>query len=335
MGRTELHICRTGFGALPIQRAGMDEAIAILRKAYDNGINFFDTARGYTDSEEKIGHALSDVRKNIVIATKTPAKDAKTLFEHLETSLKNMKTDYIDIYQLHNPADLPDPDDASGLYAALLKAKDKGMIRYIGLTNHRLENALTAAESGLYDTIQFPLSSISSEEDLSLIAKCKEKDIGVIAMKALCGGLLTNAASSFAFLRQYDNLIPIWGIQRESELDEFLSFEKNPPALDAKMMAIIEKDRKELGGEFCRGCGYCLPCPVGIEIPMAARMALLLRRSPYERFLEDDWKEKMHLIHKCIDCRQCAGRCPYGLKAPELLKKMLADYDEFYSAHKS
>ena len=335
LGRTNLMVTKSGFGALPIQRVSFEEAKKILRKAYDNGINFFDTARAYSDSEEKIGYSLSDVRNNIIIATKSTAKDKKTLITDIETSLSKLKTDYIDILQLHNPEVLPDPNDAEGLYAGLLEAKKRGMIRFIGITNHRIKNALDAAASELYDTVQFPLSSISADVDLKLIEECKKRDVGVIAMKALSGGLITNAASTFAFLRQFDNLIPIWGIQRESELDEFIDLEKNPPKLDDVMWAIINKDRAELAGDFCRGCGYCMPCPAGIEIPTSARITLLLGRSPYKGFLKDEFKEKMELINNCIECGNCKNHCPYKLDTPNLLKRELKNYEEFYDKHRS
>jgi uncharacterized protein len=334
LGRTNLMVSRSGFGALPIQRVSLGDAQKILRKAYDNGINFFDTARGYSDSEEKIGYSLSDVRNNIIIATKSPAKDKKTLLEHIHTSLKSLRTDYIDILQLHNPAILPDPEDEEGLYAGLLEAKKKGLVRFIGITNHKIKNARDAAASGLYDTVQFPLSSLSAETDLELIEECRKSNVGLIAMKALSGGLITNAASTFAFLRQFDNLVPIWGIQKETELDEFISLEKNPPLLDEAMWSIINKDRAELAGDFCRGCGYCLPCPAGIEIPMSARITLLLGRSPYGRFLEDNFKENMHRINNCIECGHCKNHCPYKLDTPNLLKRELKNYNEFYAEHK-
>jgi uncharacterized protein len=333
LGRTNLMVSRSSFGALPIQRVSFEEAKKILCKAYENGINFFDTARGYTDSEEKIGYSLSEVRSNIIIATKSPAKDKKTLLEDIETSLSKLKTDYIDILQLHNPDELPNSEDAEGLYSGLLEAKKKGMIRFIGITNHRIKNALDAAASELYDTVQFPLSSLSAEADLKLIDECKKRDVGVIAMKALSGGLITNAASTFAFLRQYDNLVPIWGIQKESELDEFIALEKNPPKLDDVMWAIINKDRADLAGDFCRGCGYCMPCPAGIQIPTAARITLLLGRSPYQKFLKDDFKEEMELINNCIECGNCKNHCPYKLDTPNLLKRELKNYEEFYTNH--
>lgn len=333
LGRTNLTVSRSGFGALPIQRISLQEAGRLLRKAYERGINFFDTARSYTDSEVKIGAALADVRERIIIATKTGAEDRKTFFEHLETSLRNLKTDYIDIYQLHNPKTLPDPDDSEGLYRALLEAKNKGMIRFIGITNHRLEVAIAAAESGLYDTVQYPLSLLSNEKDLGLIGICAQKDVGLIAMKALSGGLINNGKAAFAFLRQYQNVLPIWGVQKDSELDEFLACEQNPPVLDDAMWEIINKFRSELSGEFCRGCGYCLPCPAQIPIPMAARMALFLGRAVYQSFLTDEWREKMELIEKCIDCGHCRNHCPYELDTPKLLKKNLVAYRKFAAEH--
>lgn len=333
LGRTNLMVSRSGFGALPIQRISFDEAKRILRKAYDNGINFFDTARAYTDSEEKLGYALADVRNKIILATKTQAQDKKTLFQHLETSLRNLRTDYVDILQLHNPKELPNPHDADSLYTGLLEAKQKGMIRFIGLTNHSIKNALQAADSELYDTIQFPLNPLASEAELSLIGVCKERDIGVIAMKALSGGLITHAAAAFAFLRQYENVVPIWGIQELSQLDEFLALEKNPPILDEAMWQVIQRDKTELAGEFCRACGYCLPCPAGIEIPTQARISLLLRRAPVQPFLEADFREKMNRINQCIECGHCKSNCPYGLDTPNLLKRELKRYNEFYQAH--
>lgn len=335
LGRTNLQVSRSGFGAIPIQRIGFDDAKRVLQKAYEGGINFYDTARSYTDSEEKIGYALSDLRKEIIIATKTPSTDKAGVLRDLETSLKNLKTDYIDIYQLHNPETLPDPDDPDSSYAALLEAKQKGMIRFIGLTNHRFKLALTALESGLYDTIQFPLSSLSSDQDLRLIEECKQWNVGVIAMKALAGGLITNAAVAFAFLRQYDNVVPIWGIEKLSQLEEFLGFEKKPPLLDEKMRQVIAADREELSGSFCRACGYCMPCPAGIPIPTAARMSLLLRRMPYQQFMTLEWRRRMSLINNCQSCGHCRNHCPYGLDTPGILKMMLKDYEEFYQAHQT
>lgn len=329
LGSTGIAATRSGFGALPIQRLSKEEAARLLVLAYEGGINFFDTANAYTDSEEKIGLALSSVRKNIFLATKTGSSTPDQFWKHLELSLTRMKTDYIDIYQFHNPSSMPSDE----MLSCMVKAKAQGMIRHIGVTAHRLDTALAEIESGAFETMQFPLSALSSEKDLDLVRLCKEKNMGVIGMKGLAGGLLTSAAPSMAYLRRFDNLVPIWGIQRESELQEVLELEKNPPTLDEAMMARIEKDRRELAGDFCRGCGYCLPCPAGIPINNAARMPQLLRRSPYAGYLTDEWAEQMERINNCINCRACAKRCPYELDTPKLLRAALADYRQFRAEH--
>lgn len=329
LGRTEIKVNRNGFGALPIQRVSQNEASDLLKKAYRFGITFFDTARFYTDSEEKIGHALHDVRKKIIIATKTMAVTADDFKSQLQTSLEMMKTDYVDIYQFHNPPFCPKPHDGSGLYEAMLDAKKTGMVRHIGITNHRLAVAFEAAESGLYDTIQFPFSYLATEKETELVNLCHTKNIGFIAMKALAGGLITSSAAAYAYIAQFDNVIPVWGVQREWELDEFIGFSDNPPILNQKMREQIARDLKELGKEFCRGCGYCLPCPAGIDIPNAARMSLMIRRAPVSVYLNDDWKEKMDKVDKCSHCNQCKSRCPYGLDTPALLMENLIDYKKF------
>ena len=326
LGRTNLCVNKNGFGALPVQRRTMEDAKAILRHAYENGINFFDTARAYSDSEEKIGYALSDVRKNIVIATKTMAKDVAGFWQDLETSLKNLKTDHVDIYQFHNPPFCPKPGDGSGLYEAMLQARAEGKIRFIGITNHSRDIAFEALRSGLYDTLQFPFSYLSSEEDIALVKEAGERNVGFICMKAMSGGLITNARQAYAFMVQYKNALPIWGVQKMEELDEFLECEVDDAALDVDF---IEREKKTLSGDFCRGCGYCLPCPVSIPINNAARMSLLLRRSPSAQWLSQDWREKMARIDECIGCRHCAMHCPYHLDTPNLLRKNLADYREF------
>lgn len=328
LGKTGITVEKNAFGALPIQRISTQEAVKLLRKAYDRGVTFFDTARWYTDSEEKLGEAFDGMREKIYIATKTGSKTAEDFWKDLNTSLHNLRTDYIDIYQFHNPAFCPKPGDGTGLYEAALEAKEKGMIRHIGITNHRLSVAHEAIESGLYETLQFPFCYLATDKDIELVEKCKEANMGFIAMKALSGGLITNSAAAYAFLVQYDNVLPIWGVQRESELDEFLSYIDNPPAMTEELSKIIEKDREELLGEFCRGCGYCMPCPVGIEINNAARMSLLIRRSPSQAQLTPQAQEKMKLIEKCLHCNQCKSKCPYGLDTPELLAKNYQDYCE-------
>ena len=328
LGRTNLVVSKNGFGALPIQRISIEEAGKLLRKAYDSKINYFDTARFYTDSEEKIGLALSDVREQIIISTKTAALTVDGFWKDLETSLSLLKTDYVDIYQFHNPPFCPRPGDGSGLYEAMLEAKVLGKIRFIGMTNHRLSVAEESVTSGLYDTLQFPFSYLAGEQEERLVHLCSEHDVGFICMKALAGGLITRSDVAYAFLSQYP-VAPIWGVQRESELDEFISYIDNPPRLDEKMLEFIDQERRSLAGEFCRGCGYCMPCPMGIEINNCARMSLLLRRSPAESHLTPEGQAKMKQIEKCIECGKCKAKCPYGLDTPALLKKNHEDYKTF------
>ncbi|MBQ1408301.1 MAG: aldo/keto reductase, partial [Bacteroidales bacterium] len=274
LGRTDIVVPKNGFGALPIQRISEEETIKLIRKALDNGMYYFDTARFYTDSEEKLGKALKGRRHEAIISTKTGAETVEDFWKDLETSLQLLQTDYIDIYQFHNPPFCPLPGDGSGLYEAMLEAIKQGKVRHIGISNHRLAVAQKAIDSDLYETLQFPFSYLASEKELDLVRQCQEKNIGFICMKALAGGLINHAATAYAYLDQFDGVVPIWGIQRERELDEFISFQDNPPTLTNEMRQRIEKDRNELTGDFCRGCGYCQPCTVGIEIESCNRMYL-------------------------------------------------------------
>lgn len=328
LGKTNITVNKNGFGALPIQRISKQAAISLIQKAYKNGINFFDTARFYTDSEEKLGEALIGIREKVYIATKTAAVTADDFWKDLDISLHNLQTDYIDIYQFHNPSFCPKPNDGSGLYEAMSEAKKQGKIRHIGITNHRLQVAKEAIDSGLYEVLQFPFCYLATEKDIEIVEKCKKANMGFIAMKALSGGLLTNSEAAYAFLSQYEQVLPIWGVQRENELDEFLSYIQNPPKMTEEIQQIIEEDRKQLLGEFCRGCGYCMPCPAEIEINNCARMSLLLRRSPSYLQLTQEVQKKMKKIEECLHCGKCKSKCPYGLDTPALLEKNYQDYME-------
>lgn len=326
-GSTGLTVERNGFGALPIQRIPKGDAVRLLQRARGGGIEVFDTARGYTDSEEKLGEAFSGRRDGIVLATKTPSQNAEGFWKDLHTSLTLLRTDYIDLYQFHNPAFCPRPGGRDGLYDAMLQARQQGKVRFIGITNHRLAVAEEAVESGLYDALQFPFSYLSTLQEQALVRRCFEKGMGFLAMKALSGGLITNAAAACAWLMQFPGVVPIWGVQREKELDDFLGC-INAPVLTEELAACIETDRQALGGEFCRGCGYCMPCPQGIEIHMCARASLLLRRAPREMLLSESGERMMRQIEDCVECGQCAAKCPYGLDTPSLLKRNYQDYCE-------
>lgn len=333
LGNTGIIVNKNGFGALPIQRISEKSAVSILHKAYEHGIEFYDTARFYTDSEKKLGLAFGGIRKNVYLASKTMAQMPEGFWKDLEETLGNLKTDYLDIYQFHNPPFCPKPGDGSGLYEAMTEAKKQGMVRHIGITNHRLAVAQEAVECGLYHTLQFPFSYLSGDKELALVKKCKEAGMGFLAMKALAGGLITNSAAAYAFMEQFPHVLPIWGIQRERELDEFLSYQEKEPELTDKLQAAIDHDRAQLQGEFCRGCGYCMPCPAGIEINNCARMSLMIRRAPLKAQLTKEMQEKMKKIEECLHCGKCKEKCPFGLDTPTLLEKNYKDYQEILAGN--
>ena len=329
LGKTNLEVNKNGFGALPIQRCSMDEAVEILKKAYDEGINFYDTAHFYTDSEEKMGNAFEDIpRENIYLVSKTAAETPEVFWSDLKTSLESLKTDYLDLYQFHNISFVPKEDD--DVYKAMLEAKEKGMIRHIGITTHKITFAHEAIESGLYETLQYPFSYLSGEEEIELVERCKELDVGFIAMKAMGGGLIKNSKASFAYINQFDNVLPIWGIQKLEELDEFLSY-NDTTVLTDDLKAEIEKDKEELGENFCRGCAYCMPCPEEINISLCARMSLWIRRFPAEPYLTEEYQEMMEHTKDCTECYSCTDKCPYELDIPELLKENYEDYQNVLS----
>ncbi len=326
LGKTGITVVQNAFGALPVQRVSMEEAVKLLRRAYDGGMRYFDTARAYSDSEEKLGEAFDGMRDKVFIATKTAAKTPEGFWRDLETSLKNLRTDYIDVYQFHCVQQCYRPGDGTGMYECMLEAKKQGKIRHIGVTAHKIGVAKECAESGLYETMQFPFSYLSGKQELELVEICKKQNMGFICMKALAGGLINNSRVAMAYMTQFDNVLPIWGIQKESELDEWLSYMQDTPEMDAEIRAYIDKEQKELSGDFCRGCGYCMPCPQGITINQCARMSLMLRRAPSKEWLSEYWQKEMAKIETCLHCNACASKCPYELNTPELLQKNLEDY---------
>lgn len=335
LGRTGLEISRTGFGALPIQRVSFEEAGALLNRALDGGVTYIDTARAYTDSEEKIGRAISHRRGEYFIATKTHAKSAESFWKDLETSLRLLNTDCIDVYQFHNPPFVPVPGGADGLYDAALKAREQGKIRFIGITQHSIERAEQIVESGLYDTLEYPFNHLATEREVALVRRCGEKNVGFVAMKALSGGLVTDARIPYAYLSEFENVVPIWGFQQMWELEQVLGFSENPVPMTDELRALIAKDRTELVGGFCRSCGYCLPCPANIPIPNANRMKQLLGRAVWQGYVTPEWQANMARIEDCIHCGACAKRCPYELKPYETLPGQLAYYREFVKTHQS
>lgn len=326
LGTTGITVPQNAFGALPVQRVDMEMASLILRRAYKGGMTFFDTARAYSDSEQKIGKALGEVRDKIFLASKTMARTPEAFWCDLEESLRMLQTDYIDIYQFHCVDTCYRPGDGTGMYECMQKAKEQGKILHIGVTSHKLEVARECVKSGLYETMQYPLSYLSIDKELELVDMCKEQKMGFIAMKGLAGGLINNSRAAFAFMSQFDHVLPIWGIQKLEELEEWLGYMEHPPVLDEEITAFIEKEKLELTGDFCRGCGYCLPCPAEIPINNCARMSQMIRRAPSADWLSPQWQDNMKKIENCLNCGECKKRCPYELNTPELLKKNYEDY---------
>lgn len=326
LGSTGIITVQNAFGALPIQRVDEATAVRILRRAYEGGMRFFDTARAYSDSEEKLGKAFEGMRDKIYIASKTMAKTPEEFWQQLDTTLKNLKTDYLDLYQFHCVNQCYAPADGTGMYECMLEAKAQGKIRHIGVTAHKLQIAFDCVKSGLYETMQFPFSYLSSEKEIALVQACKEANMGFIAMKGLAGGLIHDSKAAMAYMTRFDNVLPIWGIQKMSELEEWLVFMEETPVYDEKIADFVAKERKELAGDFCRGCGYCMPCPAGIMINQCARISLMLRRAPSAGWLAPDMQKEMEKIEHCLNCGKCKSKCPYELDTPELLKKNLADY---------
>ena len=335
LGTTGITVPQNAFGALPIQRVSADEAVRLLRRAREGGMRFFDTARAYTDSEEKLGLAFGGHWDGLYVATKTAAKTPEALRADLETSLRLLQRDYIDIYQFHMAGQCYRPGDGTGMYEAMLEAKAQGKIRHIGITAHKIGVAEDIIASGLYETLQYPFSYLSTPREAALAESCRKANMGLIAMKALAGGLVTNADAAFAYIAQYDNVLPIWGIQRPEELEQWLGFFRTPASLTPELRSFIEKERGELTGEFCRGCGYCMPCPAGIEINQCARMSLMLRRAPAAAWLTEEWQQKMHQIENCRHCGYCMSKCPYSLNTPELLQANYKDYWEVLAASRA
>lgn len=325
LGSTGITTPQNAFGALPVQRVDMQTAVKLLRGAYEGGMTFFDTARAYSDSEEKLGEAFQGIRDKIYISSKTMAKTPEKFWEDLDTTLKNLRTDHLDIHQFHCVTQCYKPGDGTGMYEAMLEAKKQGKVRHIGITAHLIDVAEEIVESGLYETLQFPFSYLSTDREIRLVQNAEKAGMGFIAMKGLAGGLLTNSEACMAFMQQYP-VLPIWGIQRETELEQWLSFFERDAVMTEEIAAFIEKDRASLMGDFCRGCGYCMPCTVGIQINNCARMSQLIRRAPSQNYLSEEWQGLMGKIEECIDCGACKAKCPYGLDTPALLRKNLADY---------
>ncbi|MDR3561695.1 MAG: aldo/keto reductase [Negativicutes bacterium] len=330
LGKTGLNVSELGFGGIPIVRLATDEAVAILRHAFDRGITFYDTANAYKDSEAKMGIAFSGIRDKVVLATKTLKRDAAGAKEQLENSLRMLQTDYIDLYQFHQVAQEKDWAAISapgGALEVVVKAQQEGKIRHIGVSSHGLPMAIKLLKMGLFTTIQFPFNFIETDPSSELHVLAREMNIGILAMKPFAGGVIDNGPLAFKFLRQYPDVLAIPGYDSVAAVDNIVDLYDQPNVVDSSDLALMDKYRAELGKRFCRRCEYCLPCPHGVNITpamgypiMAARMSPQIAASRQTQIMET--------VVKCTQCGVCISRCPYELPIPEILRK---NYDLFES----
>lgn len=331
LGKTGLLVSKVAMGGIPIMRLGRKEAVGVVKKVLDLGVNFIDTANGYADSEEKIGKALRGrKREEVIIASKSGASDKKTLLKHLSLSLKRMGLDYIDIYQLHgvNSEERRRQVMApGGAYEGLKETIEKGRVKHAGFSSHSMDETKKLILTGKFEVVQIPFNFIDTEPEKEIIPLARKKNLGIIAMKPLGGGLLSNARLCFRYLAQFPDIIPDPGIERIEEMKEILQVAGESRPLSDQEKKEIEKIREELGKEYCRRCDYCQPCSEDIPISSVLVLKGLLKRMPLESLIE--WIDPaIEKAKRCTECEECVERCPYNLLIPQLLKGSIAIWKE-------
>ncbi len=330
LGKTGLKISRLGFGGIPIQKIDAKGTRELFLQMKDAGINFVDTARGYTVSESYIGEALCGIREHFVLATKSMSRDRDGMARDIETSLRNLKTDYIDLYQIHNPsmAQLDSVLSAGGALEALQSAKSQGKILHIGITAHLKEVFERALALDFAETVMFPYNIVETQGE-ELIKKCAEKNIGFIAMKPLAGGAIENATLAMRFIASNpDVTVIIPGMADKKEIEQNINAICDVTPLNESELCEIAKVREALGTAFCRRCNYCAPCTVGINIP-----GVFLMDGYLSRYGLGDWaKARYEAMGKkasdCIGCAECESRCPYDLPIREMLKSAAERFEK-------
>jgi predicted aldo/keto reductase-like oxidoreductase len=336
-GKSELLVSKIAFGAIPIQRLNTADAVAVVRGVIDLGVNFIDTANGYTDSEEKIGIAIKDIpRDNLIITTKSGARDKKTYLEHIDLSLKQLGTDYIDLHQMHGVSS-PGCYDAvfgeGGAYEGLMEAVRAGKVRFPAFSSHSVPMAIQMMREHDFAAVQLPFNYIDTEALAEAIPLAKELDMGFIAMKPLGGGLLSDAGLSFRYLAQFDSIIPDPGIEKLSEMEEIVRISEVNEPFTAADAAAVERAKAEMGSSWCHRCEYCRPCPQNIAISMALNTTSFMKRLPPWRSIEMAG-QVMENARNCTACRVCVERCPYKLDVPVLLKERLEKWDRFVAENR-
>ncbi len=322
LGKTGLKVSRMGLGGIPVQRIDREGTKKLLQAMAAAGINYIDSARAYSVSEEYLGYGLEGIRDKFVLATKSGAKDKETMARDIDISLKNFRTDYIDLYQLHNP-------DAKGLeqilapggaLEALQEAKAAGKIGHIGITLHALELFRKALDMDWVETIMFPYNFVETQAEAE-IAACREKNIGFIAMKPLAGGAIADARLAMRFVGKNPAVtIVIPGMAELSELQENREAIEDESPWEEAEEAKVEEIRKTLGSQFCRRCNYCAPCTVGISIPSMFLMEGYLSRYGLADWARGRYEALPQTASACIQCGACEPRCPYHLPIRQMLK---------------
>lgn len=330
LGRTGLEISRLGFGGIPIQRVNAGQAAALLEAVRAGGISYIDTARGYTVSEELIGQAIEGHRQEFVLATKSMSRDRASMAADIETSLRNLRTDYIDLYQIHNPTpeQLEQVCGTGGALEALQEAKGAGKIGHLGVTAHSLEVFRRALELDWVETVMFPYNIVENQGE-ELMGKAREKGIGFICMKPLAGGAIEDAALALRYVCANPNVsVVIPGMYSPEEVAQNIAAAENSAPLTGEEREKMEAIRRQLGTNFCRRCNYCAPCTVGISIPNVFLFHGYLSRYGLEQWARDRYGALSAKAGACVECGQCEERCPYHLPIREMLKTAAKDFGE-------
>ena len=330
LGKTGFQVSELGFGGIPILRLEASEAERIVRFAHEQGINFFDTANAYHDSEAKIGRAFAGIRQNVIFATKTMRRDGAGALDQLEQSLRNLRTDYIDLYQLHQVAQenvWQTISTPGGALEVLQKAKEQGKIRAVGVSSHSRPMAIKLIQTGLFATIQFPFNFIEQDAAQDLFPEARKLDVGILAMKPFAGGMIDNASIVFKYLRQHPDVIPLPGFDSVAAVKEVVDFYQQPNRVLPEDEALMQHYRTELGQQFCRRCEYCQPCPQGVMITPAMGYQVVARRMSPTVSVEFS-RAAMETVPRCVDCGICIQRCPYNLPIPTMLRRHYAMWEE-------
>lgn len=330
-GKTNLMVTPVAMGGIPLMRLSKKEAVDVVRKVLAMGVNFIDTATGYGDSEEKIGQALKERRRqDIVIASKSGASDKKTFLEHVDLSLKRLQTDYIDIYHLHGVSseeNIREVMGPGGAYEGLEEAIKRGKVRYPAFSSHFVDIAKKLMLTERFDVAQIPFNFIEVEPEKEIIPLARKMNLGFIVMKPMGGGLLEDATLCFRYLAQFSGIVPDPGIEKAEEMKEILGVVENPRPLSPEEKKKIERIREELGKEFCHRCDYCLPCPQDVPISIVLTVKSTVKRMPWKGIV-GGVDPNIEKARECTECEECLERCPYNLAIPELLKKNISFWEE-------